>query len=400
MKKSLFAIAAVTAFAGAAQAQSSVTVYGIIDVGFAGVAERDQVANTTTKINTAQFSQSAQQSSRLGFRGTEDLGGGRAAFFTVEVGVSPQDSSATSSTANGTGTVTVMNNRQSFVGLSQKGIGRASIGTQYTTIHNAIALTDPGQLNNMAGNVLNPQVSGINANNQSSSSDGNNLAYTVRANNMLAVQSERLAGFTLNAFYNVNNQDTTQVAAQGNTSAGGITNANGYGLGVNYNWKQLLVTANYQSAKNETTNSSTAIGIAANGTVVVTNATDNQMYFGGMYDFGVLKAYAGYIDRKVTSDLNSNLFIKRSAQQIGVRGNFTKVIEGWASVGSGRFTNAGANQPTANFNAWQLGSNYILSKRTNLYAIYGQEQTSSTNLAGSRASYGLSNYAVGVRHTF
>jgi len=394
MKKSLFAVAAATAFAGAAQAQSSVTVYGILDVGYAGVSERDTVSGTTTKINSNQFSQSAQQSSRLGFRGNEDLGGGTRAFFTIEVGVSPQDSSAASSTANGTGTVTVMNNRQTFVGLAQKGIGQASIGTQYTVIHNAIAKTDPGQLNNMAGNVLNPQISGINANNQSSSSDGNTLAYTVRASNMLYLQTERLAGFTVSGFYNMNNQNQTQTSATG----GGTTNANGYGIGVDYNWNKLLVTANYQSSNNETTSSTATFSVAATGVLVATNAKNTEMYFGAMYDFGILKAYAGYIDRKVTSNLNSNLYLKRSAQQIGVRGNLTKTVEGWASVGTGSWNATGASAPTVNFNAWQLGSNYWLSKRTNLYAIYGQEQTGSAS--GTNNSYGLSNYAVGVRHTF
>jgi predicted porin len=396
MKKSLFALAAVTAFAGAAQAQSSVTVYGILDVGFAGVSERDQISGTTSKTTTNQFAQSAQSTSRIGFRGTEDLGGGMSAFFTVETALSPQDSSAASATTAGSGAVTVWQNRQSFVGLAQKGIGRASIGTQYTPIHNAIGVTDPGQFNNVAGSVINPQLSGINSGNNSSSSDGNTLAYTVRASNMIAVQSENLAGFTLNGMYVANNQNQTQTGV----STGGTTNVTAYGLGANYNWKKLLLTANYQSFKNETTSSTTAISVSTTGALSSTNSTDNQTYVAGMYDFGIVKAYANYINRKITSGLNSNLYIQRSAQQIGVRGNFTTVIEGWASVGTGRFTAAGANQPTANFNAWQLGSNYILSKRTNLYAIYGQEQTSSVNVGGTNNSYGVSNYAVGVRHTF
>jgi predicted porin len=398
MKKSLFAIAAVTAFAGAAQAQSSVTVYGILDVGYVGANEKDTISSVTTKQTTSQLGQSAQQSSRLGFRGTEDLGGGTRAFFTVEVGLSPQDTSASQSTG-ATGTTTIFNNRQSFVGLAQKGIGQASIGTQYTTIHNAIAKTDPGSLNNMAGNVINPQVSGLNVGtgNTSSSSDGNNSAYTVRAGNMLALQSENISGFVANAFYAVNNQNVTQT----NVSSGGNTNVSSYGLGADYSWKKLLVTANYQSFKNETTSSTTALVVTAStGAVAVTNANDNQMYAAAVYDFGILKAYANYIDRKVTSTLNSNLYVKRSAQQIGVRSFITPKVEGWASAGTGRFTGAGTNQPTANFTAFQLGTNYWLSKRSNLYAIYGQEQTSNTNIAGANANYGLSNYAVGVRHTF
>jgi len=81
MKKSLLALAAMGAFAGAAQAQSSVTVYGILDVGYVGTNEKDTIAGTTTKQQVSGFGQSAQQSSRLGFRGTEDLGGGMRAFF-------------------------------------------------------------------------------------------------------------------------------------------------------------------------------------------------------------------------------------------------------------------------------------------------------------------------------
>jgi predicted porin len=88
----------------------------------------------------------------------------------------------------------------------------------------------------------------------------------------------------------------------------------------------------------------------------------------------------------------------RTAQQIGVRGNFTPKIEGWASGGTGRYATFGTNSPTANFNGWQVGSNYILSKRTNLYAIYGQAITSSVSGNGNTA--GTSNYALGLRHTF
>jgi len=388
MKKSLFALAAVGAFAGAAQAQSSVTVYGILDVGYVGANEKDTISGTTTKQQVSGFGQSAQQSSRLGFRGTEDLGGGMRAFFTIETDLTPQAS-----------TMSGVTNRQSFVGLGQKGIGQISFGTQYTVIHNALAATDPGQINNIAGNVLNPQTSGVTGTFGSSSSDGNNLAYTVRAGSMLAASTDTFAGFKGNAFYVQNNQNSTQNGT-GSANAGGTVNSTGWGLGVDYRWQKLLVTANYQSFKGENNTTTALVSISSQGALAAVNAQDNQMYFGGMYDFGVLKAYIGYMDRKITSNLNSNIYVNRSAQQIGVRGNLTKTVEGWASVGTGRFNSAGASAPTVNFNGWQLGSNYWLSKRTNLYAIYGQEQTSNSNVAGQNANYGVSNYAVGVRHTF
>jgi len=386
MKKSLFALAALTAFAGAAQAQSSVTVYGILDVGYIGGNERDSIAGATTKQQVSGFGQGAQQTSRLGFRGREDLGGGTAAFFTIETDLTPQG-------ANFTG----VSNRQSFVGLSQKGIGQVSIGTMYTAVHNAVAKTDPGQLNNIAGNVINPQASGLNASLGSSGSDGNNLAYTSRASNQIAFQSANFAGIVGNAFYVQNNANSTQNGV-GTANAGGNVNNTGWGLGADYTWKQLLVTANYQSFKGENNTTTSAATVTATGALTATNATDNQMYLGATYNFGILKAYAGYVDRKVTATANSNAYVKRTAQQLGVRGNWTPKIESWASMGTGRFNSAGSTSPTVNFTGWQVGSNYILSKRTNLYAIYGQEQTSS--VSGSNNSYGLSNYAVGVRHTF
>ena len=86
MKKSLFAVAAVTAFAGAAQAQSSVTVYGLLDYGYQSAQQRNATGTAGTTVsnqNTSGFSGSGESTSRIGFKGNEDLGGGASAFFTV-----------------------------------------------------------------------------------------------------------------------------------------------------------------------------------------------------------------------------------------------------------------------------------------------------------------------------
>jgi predicted porin len=130
------------------------------------------------------------------------------------------------------------------------------------------------------------------------------------------------------------------------------------------------------------------------------NVQDNQFYAGATYDFGILKAYAQYVNRKATSTISSNYYVSRSAEQIGVRSYITPTIEAWASAGLGRYQAFGVNQPTANFNGWQLGSNYYLSKRTNLYAIYGQTLTSNAATTATTSSAALNNYAIGVRHTF
>ena len=440
MKKSLFAIAAVTAFAGAAQAQSSVTVYGILDVGYVGSNQRlsdsaNTAQNGVAKKTNNQFGQSAETTSRLGFKGTEDLGGGMSAFFTAEFQLYPEDQSlngnnvaqkdSTKLTSNGVGANTGgLLNRQTFVGLKKNGIGQVAVGTQYTTVFNALAATDPGQTNNMTGSVIYPGLSGGNT------ADGaNSTALTPRTTNTLSVKSDKFGGFTGSAFATLNNKNETQTTtAAGVATAGGNTNASGWGLGADFAIQKFYVAAAYQSLKQLTTVGNTtpitATATAAGGNLPTAwtqaqgngattvgggayNSTDNQFYAGATYDFGILKAYANYISRKATATASSNFYIKRTAQQIGVRSYITPTIEAWASAGLGRYTAMGAGTPTQNFNAWQLGSNYYLSKRTNLYAIYGQTLTSTGtgtftpgSTVSSTQSAGVSNYAIGVRHTF
>jgi len=436
MKKSLLAVAALGAFASAAQAQSSVTVYGILDVGYVGsnlrIANNAAAANGTVANTTnSQFADSAESTSRLGFKGTEDLGGGLSAFFTIETAITPNAQNAISSS-------TATANRQTFAGLKKAGVGQFAFGTQYTTIHNAVSVTDPGNANNMMGNVVYDKLTGGSsltafnsktAATQQFSGQQNNTSYTVRATNMLSLASDTFSGFQGNAFYVLNNQNTnaTPVPTGGAGSySGGTTNATGWGLGANYTWQKLMVTANFQQFTNKSAYIVDGTGVYSSGyptqgffggsSAGGTNAKDNQQYYAATYDFGILKGYVQYVNRKTLDANNPNNYVARTAQQIGVRSYITPTIEGWASAGMGKltasqqtatsyalFSSAMTGSNSANFGGFQLGSNYWLSKRTNLYAIYGQQRTSNQNFGGTAAnatSYNANNYAVGVRHTF
>jgi hypothetical protein len=215
--------------------------------------------------------------------------------------------------------------------------------------------------------------------------------------------------------YVMNNQNTNQtttVAAGTTTVTGGQNNTNGWGLSLDFTGvPKLRVAAAYTAynAENPYTatqaqlNAGTAtvgapVPVGADGFALAgTNVKDNQTFAAAMYDFGILTAYVNYVNRKVTSQQSSNVFMKRSAQEIGVRSFITAKVEGWASVGNGRYTAYGNNNPTANIAGYQAGANYWLSKRTNLYAIYGQTGTTSTS---ANAAMNTNNYAVGARHTF
>jgi predicted porin len=424
MKKSLFAIAAVTAFAGAAQAQSSVTVYGIVDVGYAGGNSR---ASTSSAVNQATFSMlqasGGLSSNRLGFRGVEDLGGGTSAKFVLESSLQANQDAWTPTW------------RQAWAGLAQKGLGEARIGTQNSMIWQLASTMTVGQLNNFSGSVINPTsiggVSGITNPNSTAvaetrANDANSVGFTNRTQRTLQLETERMSGFQAKAMYvlnNANNNRSSLTTAGQLGYTGGTNNQNGWGVSLDFNGvKNLRVAAAYQSFNAENPYNATAAqinsgssyttggpvvcpGNAASNTNTFTTTTtsctnikDNQAYVAATYNFGILTAYANYINRKATSQQTSNVYLSRTAQEIGVRGNVTKVVEAYASLGNGRYQAFGANQPTANFTGYQVGANYLLSKRTNVYAIYGQSGTSSAtnnNLTGN-----VNNYGMGVRHTF
>ena len=417
MKKSLFAIAAVTAFAGAAQAQSSVTVYGILDVGYSGAASRTPAVTSTVqgtgpatvKSQSSSFGQSAESSSRIGFRGTEDLGGGTSAFFTAEFGLQPQ------------GTTWAPNNRQTFVGLAQKGLGKASIGTQYTALWlNALNPTDPGAGNNVAGSIIRPVGVNVSQDGQGAAS----TAVTILTTNSFYIETQRMAGFRLGANYVTNGVDANQRAsnaisatssrlAVASATLGGQNDFTGYSISADYTAKNLLVTAAYSNFRQEqsllaTSNANQVNWANAFPSTAVTvgstsNTKDAQMYAGAVYDFGILKAYANYVNRKITSITDSNNYLSRTGQQLGVRSFITPKIETWASGGTGRYSSFGTGEPTANIVAYQVGANYYLSKRTNLYTIVGHSQTSSVSgstVVGASGGSAITGYAAGLRHTF
>jgi len=410
MKKSLLAVAAMGAFASAAQAQSSVTVYGILDVGYVSSSSRDGA----TKIQKSAFGNGAETTSRLGFKGTEDLGGGTSAFFTVELGLTPMNSNLSGGTAEDAfqrtsqASGTAIDNRQSFVGLKKNGIGQVALGRQYTPVFTSAAKTSPGQYNNVVGDMVYAGASSVYASSTAATSGNNNgIGFTNRASNAITVASDKFAGFSASAMAAQNNQDRTQTTTAGT----GTTNWNGWGVGAEYTWNKLLVNTAYQSFNTDyatgvanTSAAKLSLGgtaapaavLSGTGTVFAAGQTrDNQTYVGATYDFGILKSYVQWVNRKVRE--NDSATLSRNAQQIGVRGNFTPTIEAWASIGNGSVKSTLTSSQSANFTGWQLGSNYLLSKRTNLYAIYGQTQTSSTSMSGSA---GASQYALGVRHTF
>jgi predicted porin len=164
MKKSLIALAALMAV-GAASAQSSVTLFGIVDATFAygkgSVTKRYQLTN------------SGYNSSRLGFRGTEDLGGGMSASFWLEAGVNNDNGTGAATNTNNQasgGALAGMNgsqgltfNRRSTVSLAG-GWGELRLGRDYTPQFWNLTVFDPFGTNGVGtSQLLNSIITGVTA---------------------------------------------------------------------------------------------------------------------------------------------------------------------------------------------------------------------------------------------
>lgn len=356
MKKSIVALAVFGAFAGVASAQTSVTVYGVVDAGI--VAEKGGAGGSVTKLTSGVAS-----GSRIGFKGTEDLGGGMSALFLLENGF------AVDTGALGQGGL--LFGRQAYVGLGG-GFGTVTFGRQYTPQYLTLAFADPF-VTGMAGDAANIMP---NTGNASSRMD-NGIKYVTPA--LGGVTGELAYGFG---------------EIGGDTSAG-----RQLGLAVAYKGGPLGVRLGYHNRNNDT--------------ATVKNTDDaKSTLLAATYDFGVAKAHAAY---GVNKGLNSSP-LRNSANPFG------SVVAPTASTDSADWL-IGATVPfgastilvsyvhkndknAANRDAsqWAIGYRYALSKRTDIYTAYARinNKNGAGYTVGSAIEAGSGDKAfnLGVRHSF
>ena len=378
MKKTLLAAAALSAFAGAAQAQSSVTVYGTLD---AAVSNND-TGTTTLNGTTTKLMGSRTVSDRLGFKGVEDLGGGQTAFFQIETGMNifaanpgtagSGDGQAMTSQTPGS---LITTRRPSFLGFSNKTLGSIQAGSQYS----------PGFLFTGYGDVAGNNTVGTNfsqATVVSSVADATNSTATTASYKMNAqsirYDSPSFMGLVGSAYVVT---PTTQASGAGKVNA----------LAAAYTSGKFEAQAVYE------------VKIVSTNSNIVTTATATKHTstgIGGGYDFGFAKARVTYQKGELASQINGSLsgsngvvtVTKVSAiapvtPAIDVFGAYILMSEN--SVGS----MYGAANVQKSATGMSVGSSYKFSKRTNIYATY----TALEN--NSNAAFGLGGSAIGTSST-
>lgn len=369
MKKTLIAAALFAGFAGAAQAETQVTLYGIVDLGV-GYQKIKNKGQSQSKLGMASGNQSG---SRWGLRGTEDLGGGTSAVFTLESGFYANNGISAQSRR--------LFGRQATVGLTNDTWGQVDLGRQTNIASKYFDSIDP-----FGAGFANAAIG-----------HGFGSAKAVSYNNMVAYQTPLYNGFQAAAGYSFNMSNSQQT--------GGFhtkDNARVITTGLRYLNGPLNLAASYDQ-------------INAASTAPAADRTKVRSYLvGGVFDFEFFKLSAalgqtrnGWIGGQELAMLNDN----KSAG-----------IEGFKSYASGFRSSTymvGATVPLAAtgnlFGSWQrmdpknklltgdnqisdvysLGYSYDLSKRTNLYA-YGNY---TTNYAFQKSVNGTTSF-VGVRHRF
>ncbi|HEY3047083.1 MAG TPA: porin [Polaromonas sp.] len=349
MKKSLIAIAAVAA-AGCASAQSSVTLFGVVDVGVAHLSG-DGVSKTGVSTGGANIS-------RWGLRGTEDLGGGLAASFWLEAGLDVD-------TGSGKGAGGGLSfNRRSTVSLSGS-IGEVRLGRDDAATFLNTLVFDPFLTNGVGGTMAFTMLGIPGA---ATAAGGAPIQISNAVSYFLP---QNLGGFYGQA----------QVALGEQLSNAANKNQGDY-RGLRLGYRQGPLHAALATGK-------------LKGDVSDNDLTANNL--GLSYDFGVAKPIFLWASEKRGA-------LKVTATQLGVT----------VPVGLGELRAAYSRYDTANSNAdwskYAIGYGHNLSKRTQVYGTYAH----LSNKAGAQKSIGVqgltatgttlggrsSGYEVGIRHFF
>ena len=383
MKKTLIALAAMGAFAGSAMAQSapsSLTIYGIIDLGIVKQSNPDDATTALplggAGLGTNQVSVNQATKSRLGFKGVEDLGGGWSAKFDLQHRLLPDTGSVNTSGGNNFWDM-------SIVGLTSQTYGEVTIGRDYGPTFYVQYLLDPW---------LNQGIAEVGGSTYGFAGYLSPFGHGSRYNN----------GVYYKALY----EGLTVLASAGMSETYGVDNR--YGVGFMYNAGPLAAYLAYDQ----------------DASAIRTTKKDHLLQIGASYDFGVIKpriliaqsklqsAFGGEI-KPVAVTLSATVPVSTGLIKVGYAqlnwkdGNplaqLTPAGQYAAAVKAGNAAAAGAaaaeglkyaNGDNTKTNKFSLGYEHTLSKRTALYtdATFGKAKgvTQAT----------VNGIDFGIRHAF
>jgi predicted porin len=394
MKKTLIALAALAATS--AFAQSTVTIFGAIDAGYKNVNN-----SATSAGNSQNITLNNSATSLIIFKGVEDMGGGMAATFLMELDFNPVNSSSQNAAPNGAGGANFWNgtpfNGEQYVGISG-GFGNLQLGTPNADGLIAGIIATPfgtamgSGFNGTFGRLGTQPVASLNQ--YDGQLAGN--ARIIRHANTVQYTTPNFSGFTVTGGYAFGNDNNPAVTLAGNTNTYTTLSLkyNNGPINAMYVYTKeaaasngangtFLVVANPALANTGVLATTTTPTLPANSDV-----TWNQL--SANYTFGAATVYGGWSSTKQSSavPLEDSTSWNLAGQylitpSIKLQANYLVRTSNVANV--------------ARAGLLGLGAEYAFSKRTNAYFRYEGINFDSTALA---ASSSLNSWAVGLKHTF
>ena len=360
MKKHLIAAAVAAAVVAPAFAQN-VTLYGRIDGGY---TNNEYTTTTGSKVKSSGVDYSTFTSSRIGITGTEDLGGGLKASFTMEGEVAQGETASTTATV---GYSNLGFGRQLNASISG-GFGSVLVGktdSMYKAVFDAF---DAGYSNNMPG-AADGLVGDTTAD---ATALGNHLA---RRDVTIRYTSPAMSGFSISAGMTERTTDTAGAASK-------VEDNSGYEIGVRYSAGPLSAAIAYRDADTK------AATIAP-----ATNFSEESLGVGLSYDFGVATVFAQYFDHERQEEGTGAVKKTDELMAIGVRVPLGATTL-FASYTDGEYKNGTVAK--TDLKGYQVGAKYDLSKRTYLYAAYGDQERKRTGVTKAERD----EFGIGIAHHF
>lgn len=375
MKGRLVVLSVLGAFSGVALAQSSVTLYGVVDVGY-------QWNEVPTNVGTAAAPRLQQESfsaingghvfgNRWGLRGSEDLGGGWQAIFTLESGF------AIDTGTQGQGGR--LFGRQAFVGLSsdygQLAAGRLATFSSGTGSFDMFGRVDPFMTGFGLAALANTFIS----------------SNALRFDNAVLYRSPNIAGFQGGIGYSTRT-DGAEVAPSGeNTSA--------FFSGLSWQTGPFYAVVTY-----DVNNPPDSSG----------RPNQKDLQIGGTFDIGALRLHAAFADQSNVGSvafqpgLGTGSFVPlpagianydSSAYMLGARWSVgaLDVMASYQWVDADGKTSPSGVFFEPDYNVWGVGGLWNLSRRTTLYASYASR---SADGSLTSESFDAKQFAAGMIHRF
>jgi len=342
-----------------AHAQSSVTLYGVVDNALS-------YASNQGGNHNIYLSQGNLNASKFGFTGAEDLGGGLQTIFRLEAGFNSLTGAAASSTSEF--------NRQAYVGLSDRDYGTVTLGRQYTPYFNYVGALGPtGVLTGATG---------------AHPGDLDALDTTLRFNNSVTYTSPTVRGLQASVQYGLGGV------------AGDFTKGNTLSAALRYDLGNLSVAAGYVHLNS--LSSSAALATVADNSPVnsgYASAQSNQMIAAAArYTFGQLMVGVNYSNVQYRPGSQS-LFLQTAVfNTYGLISTYTLTPALTLAAGYSYTRSSEANgvSDPAHYNQFSLEQTYALSKRTTVYFLEAYQRADGQTLVpnGSGATQIVNAVAV------